>query len=108
MRRLKRIALWFLGFLFAAFFLLIMNEIVIFVVSDELSARKMAEVTFIDECARRGVDTKVFDGPLSSKGEMGSFTFTWINPVNRDRIIVATNYLPFGTEAWFWRGKDLP
>src|ERR1700737_5169607 len=106
MKRHMRILLWVVGGLFAVVLGLVAHEVVIFVVSTEMSARDEAKLDFLSECARRGLDANEFTGPQRIKSPERTYGFVWKNRSNGDQIATMVRYFPAGVESWLIRGKE--
>jgi hypothetical protein len=107
MKRLTRIFSWVLGGLVATIAAIALYEVMVFALSNEASALGLANVEFINLCAKNGLNPTEFGGPQRIERQDRAYEFVWKNPSNGDEIGALTGYLPVGAEAWLLRGEDM-
>ncbi|NOJ47800.1 hypothetical protein [Bradyrhizobium archetypum] len=100
MKKLARLLLWVAGGLFAIVLGLTAQEAVLYVGSNEATARDQAKQEFLRECAGRGVNPSEFKGPQRIKSPPSTYGFVWASTSNGDQIATMVSYMPWGVDAW--------
>jgi hypothetical protein len=105
-KKFARLLLWVAGGLFAIVLGLAAQEAVIYVGSNEATARGEAKQEFLRECARRGVNPNEFKGPQRIKSPHSTYGFVWTSASNGDQIATLVSYFPVGVESWLLPAEE--
>jgi hypothetical protein len=107
MKRLTRIFSWVLGGLVATIAAIALYEFMVFALSNEASAMGLANVEFINLCAKNGLNPTEFGGPQRIECHDRAYEFVWKNPTSGDEIRALASYLPMGADAWLLPGEEM-